>query len=503
MRTTSEPARPPATASAPGMTGATAVSPGETPVNTGKHGSKRNDTLPESGHDPIRHVSISEIRPSPENDQLYKPIGETDPEIVELAKSIRIHGVIEPLVITLDHFILSGHRRLVAAKVAGLDSIPCRVKEFKRTDDPDQFLILLREYNRQREKSFDEKLREEIVTINPDRVYQSLIEQRKKQAAIDVETMEIGTVKHRARISEAKREFFDAVRVVLEEYREFWPLSDRQIHYPLLNDPPLRHASKPDSIYRNDRQSYKSLVDLLTRARLVGLIPMSAIQDETRPVVTWETWQDVRGFIRTELDDLLKGYWRNLLQSQPNHIEILVEKNTVANIVKAVAMKFCIPMTSGRGFCSLPPRFQMAKRFETSGKENLILLIASDFDPDGEEIARSFARSMRDDFGISSIHPIKLALTSQQVRRFNLPPQMLAKETSTNYAKFVTKFGENVYELEAIPPDTLQMLVREAIDSVIDGKLFNAELNQEKKDAAKIEALRRTVVKSIQDRTAA
>ncbi|MDA1275341.1 MAG: ParB N-terminal domain-containing protein [Verrucomicrobia bacterium] len=462
-----------------------------------------NDSFSESGHDPIRHVSILEVRPSPENDQLYKPVRETDPEIVELAESIRNHGVIEPLVITLDQFILSGHRRFVAAKVACLTSIPCRVKEFNRTDDPDQFLVLLREYNRQREKSFDEKMREEIVTINPDRAYQNLVERRKEQADIDVQTITIGTVKHRAKISAAKREFLDAVLVVLEENRKFWPLSDRQVHYRLLNAPPLRHSSKPDSTYRNDGTSYKSLVDLLTRARLVGLIPMAAIQDETRPVVTWKTWQDVRGFIRTELDDLLSGYWRNLMQSQPNHIEILVEKNTVANIVKAVAMEFCIPMTSGRGFCSLPPRHAMAKRFEESGRENLIILIASDFDPDGEEIARSFARSMRDDFGISSIHPIKIALTFEQVQRFNLPPQMLAKESSSNCARFVAEYGENVFELEAISPDALQTLVRAAIDSVISVELFNAETDQEKQDAAEIEALRRTVVKSIQERTAA
>ena len=312
----------------------------------------------ELGHDPIRRISISEVKPSPDNDKLYKPVREMDPEIIELAKSIRLHGIIEPMVITLDHFILSGHRRYVAAKVGGLALVPCRVEEFNRIDDPDRFLVLLREFNRQREKSFDEKLREEIVTINPEVAYQSLIEQRKKQSAVEVESMAIGKVKHRARISEAKREFLDAVIVVLEENRKFWPLSDRQVHYRLLNKPPLRHASKPDSTYRNDPSSYKSLVDLITRARLSGLIPMSAVADETRPVSTWETWQDVRGFIRKELDSLLKGYWRDLMQSQPNHVEILVEKNTVANIIKAVAMQYCIPVTSGRGFCSLLPRYQ-------------------------------------------------------------------------------------------------------------------------------------------------
>ena len=313
--------------------------------------------------------------------------------------------------------------------------------------------------------------------------------------------MAIGGCKHRAVISLAKRKFLDAVLAVLDAYKSFWPLSDRQIHYPLLNDPPLRHASKPDSVYRNDPPSYKSLVDLVTRARLEGTIPMQAIADETRPVVTWKTWPDVGGFIHSELQDLLQGYWRNLMLSQPNHIEILVEKNTVASIVKAVAMQFCVPMTSGRGYCSLPPRYEMAQRFKRSGKEKLIILIASDFDPDGEEIARSFARSMRDDFGISDIHPHKIALTSEQVRRFNLPPQMLAKESSTNYSRFVAENGEDVFELEAVPPETLQMLVREAIDSVVDVKLLNAEIDHEKSDAVEIEALRRNVVKSIQERT--
>ncbi len=372
-------------------------------------------------HVPIRNIPVCEIEPSPENDKLYKPVCSTDPEIVELARSIEKHGIIEPLVITQDYYILSGHRRFVAARIADLETVPCRVLEFNRTDDPDQFLVLLREYNRQREKSFDEKLREVVVTINPNDAYQSLIEHRAAQSAVEGDHMAIGERKHRAAISFAKRGFLNAILAVLKDNRSFWPLSDRQVHYRLLNSPPLRHSSKPDSVYRNDPGSYKSLVDLVTRARLKGHIPMQAIADETRPIVTWSTWPDVRGFIHSELQDLLRGYWRNLMQSQPNHIEILVEKNTVANIVKAVAMQYCIPMTSGRGYCSLPPRHQLAQRFKTSGKSKLIILIASDFDPDGEEIARSFARSMRDDFGINNVCSARLAGLGKKKRRRGSP----------------------------------------------------------------------------------
>lgn len=498
MNRENEPARPPTTADAPKTNNVKSAS------RHAHQKSSPSEQIPsELGQDPIRQLPIRAARPSPENEKLYKPVNRDDPEIVELSLSIREHGVQEPLVVTEDFWILSGHRRHQAALLAGLETIPCRVKPFKRADDPDQFLVLLREFNRQREKSFDEKLREETIAIDPSEAYRILIAHREEQAEIQVEALAMGETRRRAKISPAKKPFMNAVLGVLEKLKKFWPVSDRQIHYPLLNDPPLRHASKPDSTYRNNLSCYKSLVDLLTRARLEGLIPMTAIADETRPVTIWNTWPDVRGFVRSELDGLLKGYWRNLMQSQPNHIEILVEKNTVANIVKPVAGQFCIPMTSGRGFCSLPPRYGMAERFKKSGREKLIVLIASDFDPDGEMIAQSFARSMRDDFGIAQVHAIKVALTDEQVRQFKLPPQMLAKEGSTNYKKFVKRFGRDVYELEAIPPETLQRLVREAIDAVIDRKMYNAELDRLKADAAELEALRRSVVKTIQRRIAA
>jgi hypothetical protein len=89
-----------------------------------------------------------------------------------------------------------------------------------------------------------------------------------------------------------------AIRRVLEDRHRFWPLSDRQIHYALLNDPPLIHANKPGSTYQNTPNSYKALVDLLTRARLEGSVPWEAIADERRPVITWNVHRDVQGFLR-------------------------------------------------------------------------------------------------------------------------------------------------------------------------------------------------------------
>jgi hypothetical protein len=133
----------------------------------------------------------------------------------------------------------------------------------------------------------------------------------------------------------------------------------------------------------------------------------------------------------------------------------------------------------------------MVNRFKRTGKRRLVLLIVSDFDPEGEDIAHSFARSLRDDFDVTSIHPIKVALTREQVAEMRLPPQMKAKEGSSRRKKFVERNGDDVFELEAIPPERLQQILRATIDGVIDTEGFNREIEQEKRDAQHLHGVRR------------
>ena len=105
---------------------------------------------------------------------------------------------------------------------------------------------------------------------------------------------------------------------------------------------------------------------------------------------------------------------------------------------------------------------------------------------------------MRDDFDIDSLHPIKVALAAEQVKKRKLPPSMDAKVASPNFKRFVAKYEMlNAYELEAIDPEDLQAILRKAIESVLDVDAFNHEVDQEAQDAAQIEAVRRTVLHAI------
>jgi hypothetical protein len=442
-------------------------------------------------------LSIHEIRPAPENELIYRPVRPDDPEIRKLAGSIRDNGLLEPIVVTREGFIISGHRRFEACKLLGMRYVQCRIEEISRHDP--EFVPLLREHNRQRVKGIDEILRELVATREPGKAYQSLIEHRHAKSAVDGEFIRIEGMKTRNRISRNKQPMLDAVIREVKARRAYWPTSDRKIHYALLNDPPLRNARREDSRYRNDRASYQDLCDMLTRARLAGLIPFDAIGDPTRTVRTWDLNLTPGGFIEKELENFLEGYWRDLQQSQSNHVEIVGEKNTVEGSIKPVAMRFCIPYTLGRGYCSIDPRHRMAKRYRKSGRCKLIVLVLSDFDPEGEDIAHSFARSMRDDFGIARVHAKKVCLTHQQVLERGLPENYDIKKSGKRWKKFAAKYGESVYELEALPEAELSRLLTEAIDEVIDIDAFNKELDEEAKDAEKIAALRNKVIDLIRD----
>lgn len=451
------------------------------------------------------HFPVSAIRVASENDLLYDRFGIANRDDADLAISIRDKGIQEPLTISKDDYLLSGHRRLAAAKYLGLSSVPCRVVDvyFLWLSTAER-LEALRLYNRQREKSPGERIKEKLLDIDPKDAHQELKRRRLDAVLLKGATdanVKMGAVKKRAAIT--TKQFLAKALAVILENREYWPLTVRRVHYLLLNDPPLRHDKKPDSAYVNDKASYKALTNLLIRARLSRDVPMASIEDTTRPIQGGGGFSTFEQFVAQETERFLVGYTRNLMQGQKNHIEIMLEKNALRTVIETVAREYCIPCTTGRGFSSLSPRYDLAQRFRQSGKAWLVLLMLTDFDPDGDEIAASFARSLRDDFSIQNIHAVKVALTAEDVAAYDLPSDMDAKVTSPNYQKFLKKYrSAKVVELDAAPVKLLQSKLRDAIESVIDVAEFNAQVEQETQDSAHIQAHRQVVFEAINGRAA-
>src|SRR5262249_39574862 len=163
-----------------------------------------------------------------------------------------------------------------------------------------KFERMLVECNRQRKKTLDETIREVVVSNNPEEAHRNLVAHRKKAAEVKGDFIKIEGRKHRAKVSKGKEPMLRCLIRIVNAQRHYWPLSDRSIHYEVLNDPPLRHSQKPGSRYRNDLKSYHDLTGLLTRARLAGQIPFAAIADPTRTVCKWEVHQGAGDFVEGE-----------------------------------------------------------------------------------------------------------------------------------------------------------------------------------------------------------
>jgi hypothetical protein len=451
----------------------------------------------------VELVRLTSLEPATLNDAVYKPVDSSDPAVRELADSVRRNGVLEPIVVTQDDVIVSGHRRRVACQLAGVRVVPVRRLAIESTDP--NFSTFLVEFNRSREKTTAEKVREAMVGVNPAEAHAELKRHRRAESdkvngrVTDAGLSVIATTQARRRsnISSAKRPMLDAVLQVLEELDKFLPVTLRQIHYRLLNDPPPRNANAPRKRYANDRASYSDLSDLLTRARLTGEVPWDSVHDPTRPNKQWRVWAEPGAFAREHRDDFLRGYYRDLLQSQPAYVEVVGEKMTVQSIAEGVASDFCVPVCIGRGYSSIEARHQIAERFRRSGKDRLTLLVLSDLDPEGENIGETLAASLRDEFDVPAITAVKVALTHAQVREHRLPAVMTAKATSSRAKGYTAKHGSAVYELEALPPDVLQAEIRRAIESVLDMNLFRAEEDREQADAAELAAIRQVVAASL------
>lgn len=119
-----------------------------------KHGLGKglSSLIPEETLESIQQAYIPDLPIGKIIPNQYQPRIELDPtKLVELADSIREHGVIEPLIVTQnsphEFELIAGERRWRAAKLAGLTKIPVVVKDAS----PQQMLELAIVENIQRE----------------------------------------------------------------------------------------------------------------------------------------------------------------------------------------------------------------------------------------------------------------------------------------------------------------------------------------------------------------
>lgn len=87
----------------------------------------------------MQEINISELHPHPRNSEFFDDMtGEKWSEFIE---SIKSRGVIEPIIITPDMVIVSGHQRVRACKELGIETIAYIIRTYNNDDEILQDLI--------------------------------------------------------------------------------------------------------------------------------------------------------------------------------------------------------------------------------------------------------------------------------------------------------------------------------------------------------------------------
>lgn len=451
----------------------------------------------------IQFVSLDDIQPSPENDDIYGEVG-YDEQMNSLICSIERRGIEEPIIVSADGFIISGHRRYFAACHLELQKVPIRRKDFARKDHLSTWHKTLAEYNPQRIKSVGSLLKEALLSRGNGDSRELLHRFEEKAIQTDVAFYEVSGTKLLKEISEKRQQFLEAVVEVVNSLHKFWPLTIRQIHYNLLNNPPLTLTPKKSKYstehyrYKNDKSSYDKLVDLLTPARYAGAIPMIAIDDPTRPKLTFSAYRSLDVFLRNEVNSFLCGYHVSKQKDQPRHIEVLGEKGTLLQILKPVCQKYYVPLSLGRGYSSIPVFREISDRFRSSGRKRMTLIVVSDYDPEGLQLAEDAIRTLRDLWNIP-VDYHRVAVVREQIEEFNLASDFNpAKETSSRLNFFIEKTGgTETWELEALPPQYIRDQVSAAIESNMNMEIFQKVCQQEEHDAERLSQIRRQLLETL------
>lgn len=439
----------------------------------------------------VHFVPIDSIKPSPENDEIY---GEIVPDnaMKNLIESIKENDLGDPLLITQDRYILSGHRRYYALNRLHYKKVPVMISPICRKGNKEYHRHLVA-FNPQRTKTVASLLKETLLRDNDgESTYAAIQERREASMSVDADFMTVIGDKTITPISDRRMEFLEAVQQVIKDLDNFLPVSIRQIHYRLLNNPPLKQTpersikDREHYRYKNDKSSYNSLVDLLKSARYSGQVSMSCIDDPTRPQKTYGGFDSALQFVEQSVRRFLVGFHRNRQQGQPRHIEVFAEKSTLYKLMEKACSQYYVPFTIGRGFCSIPVWRDIARRFSASGKERMTLIIVSDYDPEGLELADDAVRSLE-------LHGVpvdghRIAVNRSQIDEFGLAEDFNpAKTESRNLNAFIEKTGDTqTWEVESLPPDYIVEQVGAAIEANMDMEVYEDLCEQEREDCEEL-----------------
>ena len=262
----------------------------------------------------------------------------------------------------------------------------------------------------------------------------------------------------------------DKCQSIIEEYQDKgFTLTLRQLYYQLVSK----------IIIPNEVKAYKALVVLISKARLGGLIDWDAIEDRTRFIRALPHWDSPLDIITATVAQYRRDKW----EWQDYHPEIWIEKDALIGVIEPVCNKYDVPYFSCRGYSSLSEMWRAGSRMLNHPKIPIIIHLG-DHDPSGLDMTRDIQQRMNL-FTEGNVKVVRIALNMDQICKAKPPiPPNPAKITDSRAPEYIKKFGNDSWELDALPPDTLMALVEEEVKKYQNMDMWRSTERRERKERA-------------------
>jgi len=199
---------------------------------------------------------------------------------------------------------------------------------------------------------------------------------------------------------------------------------------------------------------YRIVQTDLVYLRRAGLMPFGWLADNTR----WQRKPRTFSSIKQALNETARFYRKALWTETDSYVDVWLEKDAFSGVVLPVTADYDVPLMVARGYASLS-FLHTAAEYIGELEVPAYIYHLGDFDPSGVNAGEKIEETLREYASDAEINFERIAVTPKQISAWNLPTR--PTKTTDSRAK---GFGDISVELDAIEPNLLRDLVREAIE---------------------------------------
>jgi hypothetical protein len=239
----------------------------------------------------------------------------------------------------------------------------------------------------------------------------------------------------------------------------------------------------------NRDTEYKRLGTILNDARLAGLIDWHHMEDRTRNLRALSHWDTPSEMI----DSAAASYRIDKWARQPEYLEVWIEKDALVGVIRGIATTHDVPYFSCRGYTSQSEIWAAAQRHIRHMKrgQRVTILHLGDHDPSGIDMTRDITDRLAlfcESHGYDAPTVQRLALNWDQIQQYAPPPNP-AKLTDSRAYGYISRYGNDSWELDALEPTVITALINDAITAHRDEYLWDIAADREATERAQLQRI--------------